>query len=93
MSSVRKCCKRGPKKPTFDDGRSRQRNQTFLQKMGESFLMGDLYAEPITLNFKGRNKFVSVTGGVFSLIVRIFILGYFTLLGLSKLNQQGERLI
>ena len=52
--------------------------------------MGDLYAEPIQFNFKGRNKFVSVTGGIFSLIVRTLIISFFTILALSKLNQHGE---
>ena len=55
--------------------------------------MGDMYAEPIALNFKGREKFVSVTGGIFSLIVRTLILCFFIMLGLSKLNQHGEMVI
>ena len=52
--------------------------------------MGDLYAEPIQLNFKGRNKFVSVTGALFSLLVRTLIITYVFVIVLSKLNNHGE---
>ena len=90
MAGPRKCCTRVDKQPKFDDGRSRQKNLSFTQRVGESFIMGDLYAEPIQLNFKGRNKFVSVTGALFSLLVRTLIITYVFVIVLSKLNNHGE---
>ena len=61
-----------------------------MQKTGESFVLSDMYAEPVALNFRGREKFVSVTGSIFSLLVRLWILVFTMALGLEALARDSE---
>lgn len=49
-----------------------------------------MYAEPVSLNFRGREKFVSATGSIFSLLVRLWILVFAMALGLEALARDSE---
>ena len=76
--------KKNSKSPNSRGGRD------FLQKTGESFVLSDMYAEPVALNFRGREKFVSATGSIFSLLVRLWILVFAMALGLEALARDSE---
>ena len=76
--------KKNLKSPKTRGGRN------FLEKTGESFVLSDMYAEPVTLNFRGREKFVSATGSIFSLLVRLWILVFTMALGLEALARDSE---
>ena len=62
--------KRTKKKHTY----TAQKERNFKQKASESLWLQDIFAEPISLNFRGQKAFTSQAGIFISLLVRVSIL-------------------
>ena len=62
------------------------KERSFSERASESMLFEDLYAEPITLNFKGKKTFSSSAGILISFLVRVSLLLFFMTRGLGFLQ-------
>ena len=86
MGALTSKFKRSKKKQPY----TAYKDRNFKQKATESLWLQDIFAEPISLNFRGKKAFSSKAGMFISLLVRVSILLFAMTRYLSMLQRPSD---